>query len=182
MRPLFFAPLFGLLACSAPSDITDPIKPSVPAPQVESIPFGEVETTAVGVCFAQAAPQTQTRIITEQVEVLPAVLAADGRILTPAVFRDQSRPATEIIRAGAKFEALCPAEYTPERVRTLQRSLTVRQAYAGPITGTLDEATRAAIRRFQADQGTDSPLLTRSNAEMLGIVPITVLRADLPES
>lgn len=182
MRPLLFAPLLSLLACSAPSETPVSPAPIVPDLQIESIPFGTVESTAAGVCFAQAAPQTQTRIVTEQVEIVPAVVADDGRVVTPAVFRDQSRPATEIVRDGAKFEALCPMEFTPERLQTLQRALTVRQAYAGPITGVLDTATQTAIQQFQAAQGIDSPVLSRTNAEMLGIVPVTVLRADLPEN
>lgn len=182
MRSVLIVSLVGLLASCTAGDTTPQRDPQPAQIQRPPIPFGTTETTAAGVCFAQAAPETQTRIVSEQVEIVPAVLAADGRVIAPPVFRERSRPATEIIRDGERFETLCPADYTPDRVRTLQRALTVRQAYNGPITGTLDEGTRAAIRAFQAAQGIDSPQLKRSVAETLGIVPVVVLNAALPET
>ena len=181
MRPALIVCLFGLLASCTTVDAPRADAAPISDAQLPPIPFGTIEATAAGVCFAQAAPKTQTRIITEQIEIVPAVLGPDGDVLTPPVYRDQSRPATEVVQPGERFEAVCPADFTPDRVRTLQRALMARQAYAGPITGVMDAPTGAAIRQFQAAQGLDSPNLKREIAERLGIVPVTVLSAQLPE-
>jgi len=133
---------------------------------------GEIETTATGQCFTRSAPATHTRIVEEQVLVAPAVLASDGSVESPPIFRNQTRPVTEPMGEGTRFQTLCPPEYTPDRIATLQRALKARLAYNGPITGELDDPTRDAIRAYQAPQGYDSPLIQRGIAETLGLVSL----------
>ena len=141
-------------------------------PVARLIAQGEIETTVSGQCFARTAPPTRTRIVEEQVLVTPGIRAPDGSFASPPIFRNQTRPVTEPIGEGTRFETLCPPEYTPDRIATLQRALKARLAYTGPITGAFDGPTRAAIQAFQTDQGFDSPLLARSLAETLGIVAL----------
>lgn len=144
-----------------------------PAPTVaQLVATGEIETTVTGQCFTVTAPPTRTRIVSEQVMVTPGVRAPDGSFETPPIFRNQTRPVEEPIGEGTRFETLCPPEYTPERIATLQRALKARLAYNGPITGALDGPTRAAIQAFQVDEGFDSPLIARRLAETLGIVAL----------
>lgn len=157
-------------ACTPPAENTAP--PETPAPTVNLIAEGEIETTVSGQCFARTAPPTRTRIVEEQVMVTPGVRAPDGSFSTPPIFRNQTRPVTEPVGEGTRFETLCPPEYTPDRIATLQRALKARLAYIGPITSVLDEPTRAAIQAFQVDRGFDSPLIQRGLAEMLGIVAL----------
>ncbi|WP_145109772.1 peptidoglycan-binding domain-containing protein [Cereibacter sediminicola] len=76
------------------------------------------------------------------------------------------------------FQAPCPDAMTPERVATLQRALEVRGLHKGAISGEMDKATRAAIRRFQEPLGLDSDRLSIEAARYLGVVPVEL---DLPE-
>jgi len=123
-----------------------------------------------------AVPPAATVVISEQVEVAPAVLAPDGTVISEAIFRNQTRPVEEVLDEGTRFETLCPFEYTPERLMTLQRALKARLVYTGPITGVMDDATRAAIQEVQAPLGFDSPILERGTAQIFGIIPF-----DLPD-
>jgi len=97
-----------------------------------------IETLATGACVARTAPRETTTVISETVEVAPAVVAPDGQVISEAVFRNQTRPVVEVLDAGTRFETLCPFEITPERVMTLQRALQARLVYQGPVTGGCD--------------------------------------------
>ena len=164
----------GLLAlvagCTTPAP-KDPA-PDAATPVQNLVAAGEIETTVSGQCFARTAPPTRTRIVEEQVLVTPGIRAPDGSFSSPPIFRNQTRPVTEPVGEGTRFETLCPPEYTADRIATLQRALKARLAYTGPITSTLDGPTRDAIRAFQVDRGFDSPLIERGLAEMLGIVAL----------
>ena len=138
-----------------------------------------IETLATGACVARTAPRETTTVISETVEVAPAVVAPDGQVISEAVFRNQTRPVVEVLDAGTRFETLCPFEITPERVMTLQRALQARLVYQGPVTGVLDEATGRAIQAFQAPLGFDSPILERGTAQVLGIIPFEAARGAL---
>jgi hypothetical protein len=136
-----------------------------------NVGFDPLPLSTDGVCFAQTAPQLSTRIVTRQVEVVPAVTAADGTVQTPPVFRNQTGPVTEEVAPGTRFATLCPDELTPERVATLQRALKARLAFNAPITGVYDAATSTAVQAFQVPLGIDSPELARSLAQRLGLIP-----------
>ena len=53
---------------------------------------------------------------------------------------------------------------------SVQRALSVRGLYRGPITGQMDSPTRAAIRKFQKPQGLDSGILSTAAARKLGLI------------
>jgi hypothetical protein len=172
MKFVFFlsAPFLAFTLACTPVENPPPQPLQQPAPNLFT--NGEIETTATGQCFTRTAPPTRTRIVAEQVLVTPGVRADDGSYSSPPIFRNQTRPVTEPIGEGMRFQTLCPPEYTPDRVATLQRALKARLAYNGPITSVLDAPTRAAIQTFQRPQGFDSPLIQRSIAETLGIVSL----------
>lgn len=157
----------GLAACNA-------IAPAQPAslPADSVISLGEIETDASGQCYARSAGPTQTTIVTELVEVVPAVKDANGVVVTPAIFRNVTRPQTQRVGAGPRFETVCPQRLTPSFVETLQRALLVRRAYAGPISGDYDDATSLAVQQFQRGMGIDSGLLAVTVAQDLGLVAI----------
>ncbi|MEJ6398311.1 peptidoglycan-binding domain-containing protein [Yoonia sp. 208BN28-4] len=156
-----------LTACSMPDD---EIGPASVASTVDRLNLGEIETTVDGQCFARMDQPTETSIIEELELVIPETTDAEGNVTAPPVYRTITRPQTLAIGEGERFETLCPPAYTPERVATLQRALRVRGAYAGPINGTLDTATGAAIRQFQRPDGIKSNLIEIDIARRLGVV------------
>ncbi|GAB4269027.1 MAG: hypothetical protein Kow0013_20240 [Pararhodobacter sp.] len=70
------------------------------------------------------------------------------------------------------FAVPCPDQMAGDFVASLQRALGVRGLYSGPVTGSYDSATRAAVRRYQAPQGLDSGTLSLQAAQQLGLVPV----------
>ncbi|MFC6759366.1 peptidoglycan-binding domain-containing protein [Sulfitobacter porphyrae] len=55
---------------------------------------------------------------------------------------------------------------------SLQRALSARGLYAQQITGTLDDATRAAVQRYQKPTGPDSGVLSLETARSLGLIAV----------
>jgi hypothetical protein len=124
-----------------------------------------------GTCWARAAQPAVVETVTEQVLVRPEVRGADGAVTVPAQFRTETRQRILREREVAWFERPCPEALTPDFAASLQRALKVRGAYDGPVTGRLDAATGAAVRRWQvARGGPDSPVPSRATAEALGLV------------
>ena len=68
------------------------------------------------------------------------------------------------------FETPCEEDLTPDFVASLQRALAARGGYDAPITGTMDTATRDAIRAYQTAQGLDSATLSLAAAQQLGLI------------
>jgi hypothetical protein len=159
----------------------DPVEAPVsdgPVNQLSALDLGEIETDANGRCFTRTARPTQTTIIQEQVLVVPEVRDANGTVTSPPVFRNITRPQTVEVGQGDRFETLCPPQYTPTLVATLQRALRVRGVYAGPINSTLDTATSAAISEFQQRSGRDSDVLDIAVARQLGVVTTPLDQLD----
>jgi peptidoglycan hydrolase-like protein with peptidoglycan-binding domain len=73
-------------------------------------------------------------------------------------------------RAQVWFPAPCAADMTLDLIATLQRALKARGFYLLPLTGVYDAPTMAAVRRYQAGRGLDSPKLSLGAARELGIV------------
>lgn len=78
---------------------------------------------------------------------------------------------TPRVVAAQIFETPCPELLTTDVLETLQRALQVRGYHSGPVTGQMDDATRAAIHQFQRNQGIDSAVLTADTARGLGLLP-----------
>jgi hypothetical protein len=164
----------GILSIIAVSSCTtlSVAPPSSPQNPITAAPINGIEIAADDRCFAEDAPQTQTRIVEETQVIVPELRDLRGRVTRPAVVRSVDQPKTFVIGPGQRFETLCPQAYTPEFVASLQRALSVRNAYAGPISGNYDEMTRNAVAAFQRADGIDSPLLGIDAARLLGLIAV----------
>lgn len=74
------------------------------------------------------------------------------------------------------FRVPCREQMGQGFVETLQRALSARGFFEGPVTGMADGQTRAAVQAFQKANGFNSPILTLDTAQRLGLVPIEVSR------
>lgn len=148
----------ALSACVGPSlDLAD---------SSASGPGGVVEAA----CFATETLPAVVETVTEQVLVQPAQLAADGTVITPAIYRSQARQAIVRKRQQTSFDVPCEQQMSPEFVATLQRALKARGYFSGPITGAMDRATRRAVAGYQTTLGLPSPVLSIEAARRLGLV------------
>ena len=128
---------------------------------------------ASGHCYARTVTPAEIETVTEQVVEQTAVLAGDGSIKTPAVFRTVTRQQITRERRVTEFEAVCPEALTPTFVASLQRALSVRGVYRGSTTGKMDPATGRAVAEWQAAQGgPESEVLAMRIAFDLGLAAV----------
>ncbi|MGJ8584984.1 MAG: peptidoglycan-binding domain-containing protein [Marinosulfonomonas sp.] len=115
---------------------------------------------------------TPAMIETETVQIIeePAVLAEDGTVVTPPVYRTESRPKILKDRKEIEFDAVCPEDLDGEFVATLQRALRARGYLTTPTTGVMDAETRRAVRGYQINLGLNSDTLSIKAARELGLV------------
>lgn len=146
--------------------------PSATPPDNVAIDMGEIRTTLSGKCFANDVTPAVIQTVTLQEIDTPEERAADGTILRPATFRTVTRQNIVQERQVIEVETICPPAYTPDFVATLQRALTVRGYYQGPINGILDTATTSAVRRYQGRNGDEINVLTIQTARDLGLVAL----------
>ncbi len=123
-----------------------------------------------GACWDRDIRPTVIETVTEQLLVQPETRNPDGSILTPAIYRTESSQEIVQERGQVWFRAPCLADLDVDFVATLQRALKARGFYLLPLTGVYDDATKDAVRRYQATRGFDSPRLTLTAARELGIV------------
>lgn len=123
-----------------------------------------------GACWASDVTPMVIETVTEQVMVSDAKRAKDGSLLSPAVFRSETRQKIVQDREEIWFRAPCPQEMTVEFIASLQRALKARGLYVLPLTGEMDLPTRAALRRFQSERGLESDRLSLTAARELGLV------------
>ncbi len=160
--------LLALSACEQPVVNTSDTNETISSPT--TFHPRAIETHPDGRCYAHTVPDTTTSIVTGQILVAPEERDASGRVISPAIYRNITRPRTVVTQTGDQFETLCAAAYTREFVASLQRALTVRGTYQGPITGRLTAATNDAIGKFQSTKGRDSDILDLALARQLGLV------------
>ena len=158
-----FAALLGVCALTACATAGDPgLAPPGSAPP----------GAPPGTCWAQAFTPAVFETTTEQVLLEPAAESGDGKTVWPAVYQTETRQEIVKDRKSSWFETPCPDVETEEFIASLQRALTVRRLYDGPVTGRIDTRTRAAVRAFQAPGGIDSGILSLKAARDLGLVAI----------
>ena len=161
MKPLIYATAIGALFACAPASMQ---------PKNVLIDVGQIETRRDGRCFANDTSPAVIQTVRVQEIERAEVRDAAGALVSPATFRTVIRQQIVQERAPIRFETVCPQNYTRDFVATLQRALTVRGVYTGPISGNLDDATGTATRVFQRRDGPDSVLLSLETARKLGIV------------
>jgi Putative peptidoglycan binding domain len=169
-------PLALILVLSACGGQSDPgaaaVSPTIPPGNLlaaELVRSARPEGGA-GECWAEELTPAVIETVTEQIEVAPAVPASAGKPAVPATF--QSRVQQRILsdRSDVWFLVPCPEQMGPDTIASLQRALKVRGLFRGTVNGEMDAATAAAVRRYQAPQGLDSPKLSLAAARQLGLV------------
>lgn len=125
-----------------------------------------------GSCWDTEITPAVIETVTRQEQIAPPTTDTNGQILQPARFRTVTRQEVVRPRSETWFETLCPADFSPDFVATLQRALAVRGYHQGAITGRLDQNTQAAILSYQRDEGLDSASLSLANARKLGLISV----------
>lgn len=142
------------------------------APENVTVDMGKVETDRDGRCFVSDETPAVIETLRTKVMVKPEERDAQGRFVAAAIFRIEEVPRIVRERQTLRFETVCPPVYTVDFVKTLQRALTVRGFYRGPITGVLDQLTNNAVRGYQRTIGPDTSLLSIETARRLGVVAL----------
>ena len=122
-----------------------------------------------GACWEADVTPAVIETVTEQVVVTEEQRDESGAVLAPATYRTQTHQRMVRDREEVWFRAPCPADQTVQFVASLQRALKARGLYLWPVTGEMDAETAEAVRRFQAERGLDSPVLSLAAARELGI-------------
>lgn len=125
-----------------------------------------------GSCWGRDVTPAVVETVSEQIMVQPPEVLADGTVLSPGIFRTETQQRILKERRELWFESPCEEIWTEEFTASLQRALKVRGHYYGPVTGTRDGRTRAAIRRYQTTGGLDSAILSMESARRLGLVAV----------
>ena len=125
-----------------------------------------------GACYGKDVTPGVIEHVTEQVMVAEAEIGPTGNILKPAQYEKTTTQHLVTGREPIFFETPCPPRWTPDFIASLQRALQTRGHYAGAASGTLDQATRAAIRQFQIARGLNSAILSTESARALGLVEV----------
>ncbi|WP_158964399.1 peptidoglycan-binding domain-containing protein [Chachezhania sediminis] len=127
-------------------------------------------------CTATYSRPEVTKTVTEQKLVRAARPARGNRPAQPAEYRTESRE--EIVQTAETRDIAvpCPDQLTPEVIQTLQRALTARGLYSGPVNGTMGPMTRSAVQAYQRSTGLDWDVLTLKAAQNLGLVTVPVDR------
>jgi Putative peptidoglycan binding domain len=168
MRQGWLMVALGLMACH-PATVAAPVRADLALGQV--IRAGDLPPGGpAGQCWDRDIIPAVIETETEQVLVQPEVRGDDGTLVSPAIFRTETRQQMVQDRAQVWFPAPCPADMTVDFVATLQRALKARGFYLLPLTGMYDAPTMAAVRRYQAGRGLDSPRLSLGAARDLGLV------------
>ncbi len=125
-----------------------------------------------GACYGKDVTPAVIEQVTDRVLVAEPEIGPDGNILKPAQYEERTTQAVVTGREPIFFETPCPPRWTPEFIASIQRALKTRGIYAGPVSGALDPATRAAIRKFQITRGLNSAILSTESARALGLVEV----------
>jgi hypothetical protein len=168
MRAGWVMAALGLMACQ-PATIDAPMRADLTLGQV----LRDGDTPPDGPdaqCWDRDIIPAVIETETEQVLVRAEVRSDDGTLISPAVFRSESRQRMVQDRAQVWFPAPCAADMSVDFIATLQRALKARGFYLLPLTGVYDAPTMSAVRRYQAGRGLDSPKLSLGAARELGIV------------
>lgn len=140
-------------------------------PEVPAFMAAEIETGADGRCYGRDITPAVIETVREQRRE-----PGDG----PARYRSVTRQQILRERREVLFETLCPPEFTPAFVETLQRALVTRGFHPGPVTGRLDKTTFEAVQAFQRGSGgPDSPVLSLASAQRLGIRALSAAQLEI---
>lgn len=169
-RPLLpMLPIAALMLSACQPTLTPPHlrEPDVMHTRAEAPPGA-----TPGTCWGKDATPAVIETVTEQIMLQPAEVAVDGTVINPAIYKTETRQAIVKERRETWFEVPCDDVMTPSFIASVQRALSVRGHYRGPVTAEMDARTRAAIRAYQKPQGLDSGILSLAAARKLGLVAV----------
>lgn len=126
-----------------------------------------------GACYGKDVTPAVIERVTERVLVAEPEIGPEGNVIKPARYEEQSSNRIVDGRKEIYFETPCPPRWTPDFIASVQRALAARGLYGARPSGSLDNATRQAIRRFQIENsGLNSGILSTENARALGLVEV----------
>lgn len=132
---------------------------------------------APGTCWGKHVSPAVIETVTEQIMLQPAEVHVDGTVSRPAIYKTETLQRIVRERRETWFEVPCDDLLTGDFIASLQRALTVRGYYWGPVNGRMDARTRTAIRKFQEPQGLDSGILSLAAARKLGLVAVDLKKS-----
>ncbi|APE42996.1 peptidoglycan-binding protein [Sulfitobacter alexandrii] len=167
-------PCLGALFCAllASCDGVAPAADAPPDPGVLEATRNGPAGAAPGSCWGRTVSPAVFETVTEQVQVEPAKVNPDGSVAKLPVYRSETHQEMVVPRRDNWFETPCPEVLTAEFVSSLQRALSARGLFDGAITGKMDDATRAAVQRYQQESGPDSGVLSLEAARSLGLIAV----------
>lgn len=127
---------------------------------------------APGTCWGKTVSPAVVETVSHKVLLQPAQISSDGRVQAPPIYKTEQMQQVIRPRRENWFQVPCDAQMTPEFIASVQRALEARGYYRGPITAEMDMRTRAAVRRYQQDQGFDSAVLATATARKLGLIAV----------
>ena len=165
---LYATALSVLTACSS----STPNFGALGEPQVTRLSQVAPPGAEPGTCWGKNVTPAIIETVTNQVMLQPAQVMSDGSVTQPAIYKTETRQ--EIVRERREtwFLTPCEADMTPEFIASVQRALAARGLYRGDVSGEMNGATRAAVRRYQKPQGLDSGILSMAAARKLGLVAV----------
>ena len=125
-----------------------------------------------GTCWGKTVTPALVETVTRKVLLQPAQISSDGRVQAPPIYKTEAQQEVVQPRRETWYEVICDADLTPELISSVQRALEARGYYRGPITGTLDARTSAAVGRYQQAEGLESTTLSIAAARKLGLVAV----------
>lgn len=165
------AGLLMLCACGAPIAVA-PLAPSDLSQEAIRLNGNAPPKTPVGACWGHDTIPAMIETVTETVLDQAELRDETGKVIRPASYSSTARQRMVQDRQEVYIRTPCFDQLTPDTVATLQRALKARGYYLLPLTGDLDAPTMTAIRRYQADHGLDTPVLSLKAAETLGLVAV----------
>ena len=159
----------ALGACAPSPRITAPMISGQTIPQISLSPGAEPPAEKAA-CWGKDTTPAIIETVTEQIAVSDEVRDKAGTLITPASFKTETHQRMVQDTREVWFRTPCPEVQTLNFIATLQRALKARALYLAPITGEMTPQTAEAIRRFQAARGLDSPVLSLSASQELGLL------------
>ena len=157
--------LATLAACDAPSSVSREAQAPQTRPPLAS-------PVAQGACRTlETVPAVYEHVMGE-IQVVQGQVAEDGTVIRAPVYRQAPVPRIVRERGEITFDVPCPAQMTPEFIRSVQRALIARGYLSGTVSGTLDARTNASIRRYQTERGLQSAQLSLETARALGLIAV----------
>ncbi|WP_102108868.1 peptidoglycan-binding domain-containing protein [Oceaniglobus roseus] len=142
-------------------------------PQIAPAEAAEATGDAATGCFDTVTIPAVVETRTEHILAAPDASSAAAEADAPARYETVTETRILQDRREIVLQTVCAHEQTPAFIASLQRALQVRGHYTGAVTGEMDAATRAAVRRYQGQQGLNASALSLAGAKRLGLAVYT---------